>query len=120
MPRLRLFAILVLMAGGVVGASSFQAGRPWPPPLQRVSAESPVLSPAEELKTIYMPPGYHLELVASEPLIQDPVVIDWDSQGRLWLIELPGYKPDIQTPHHNDPVGRAVFLQDTNGNARRR
>ena len=32
-----------------------------------------------------MPPGYHLELVASEPLVQDPVVIDWDRGGRLWV-----------------------------------
>jgi glucose/arabinose dehydrogenase len=118
MTRLRLFATLLLIAGGAVAASSFQAGRPWPPPLQRVSDESPVLSPAEELKTIYMPPGYHLELVASEPLIQDPVVIDWDSQGRLWLIEMPGYMPDIQANHEHDPVGRVVVLQDTNGDGR--
>ena len=25
-----------------------------------------------------MPPGYRLELVASEPLVQDPIVMDWD------------------------------------------
>ena len=40
--------------------------------------ESPALSPDDALKTFYMPPGYHLELVASEPLVQDPIVIDWD------------------------------------------
>jgi mono/diheme cytochrome c family protein/glucose/arabinose dehydrogenase len=86
--------------------------------LQRVSDQSPVLSPAEELKTIVMPPGYHLELVASEPLIQDPVVIDWDSDGRLWLIEMSGYMNDIQANHEHDPLGRVVVLQDTNGDGR--
>jgi mono/diheme cytochrome c family protein/glucose/arabinose dehydrogenase len=118
MTRLRLFAVLVFMAGGVVAATGFQAGRPWPPPLRRVSDQSPVLSPAEELKTIFMPPGYHLELVASEPLIQDPVVMDWDSDGRLWVIEMPGYMPDIQANHEHDPVGRVVVLQDTNADGR--
>ena len=45
---------------------------PWPPGVQKVPDDSPALSPAEALKTFYMPPGYHLELVASEPLVQDP------------------------------------------------
>ena len=82
--------------------------------VQRVSADSPVLSPAEELKTIYMPPGYHLELVASEPLVQDPVVIDWDTEGRLWVVEMVGYMNDIQAGHEHDPLGRVVVLEDTN------
>ena len=40
-----------------------------------------------------MPPGYHVELVASEPLVQDPVAIDWDPDGRLWAVEMPGFMP---------------------------
>src|SRR5687767_5970696 len=96
MNHLRLFVALVFVAGAVAIGSGFQAGRSWPPSLQRVSDESPVLSPADELKTIVMPPGYRLELVASEPLIQDPVVIDWDNEGRLWAVEMPGYMLDIQ------------------------
>ena len=118
MPGWRPVAVLLVMAGGVVAASGFQAGRPWPPAVQRVGDQSPVLSPAEELKTIYMPPGYHLELVASEPLIQDPVVIDWDSDGRLWAIEMVGYMNDIQASHEHDPLGRVVVLEDTNGDGR--
>jgi len=54
MPRLRLVAVLVFIAGGAAAGAGFQAGRPWPPAVQRVSDESPVLSPAEELKTIVM------------------------------------------------------------------
>jgi glucose/arabinose dehydrogenase len=118
MNRPRLFAALVFVAGAVAIGSGFQAGRSWPPGLQRVSDESPVLSPADELKTIIMPPGYHLELVASEPLIQDPVVIDWDKDGRLWVIEMPGYMIDIQAARELEPLGRVVVLQDTNGDGR--
>jgi mono/diheme cytochrome c family protein/glucose/arabinose dehydrogenase len=118
MNRPRLFAALVFVAGAVAVGSGFQAGRSWPPDLQRVSDQSPVLSPADEIKTIVMPPGYHLELVASEPLIQDPVVIDWDKDGRLWVIEMPGYMIDIQATRELEPLGRVVVLQDTNGDGR--
>ncbi len=62
-----------------------------------------------------MPPGYRLELVASEPLIQDPIAIDWDPSGRLWAIELPGYMRDIKASGEYDPIGRIVVLEDANG-----
>ena len=114
----RLFAALVFTSGLVGTASAVQVGGPWPPPLQRVSDESPVRSPADELKSLVMPPGYHLELVASEPLVQDPVVIDWDNEGRLWVVEMTGYMNDIQASHEHDPTGRIVVLQDTNGDGR--
>ncbi|HMC78775.1 MAG TPA: c-type cytochrome [Vicinamibacterales bacterium] len=118
MTHSRLFAALAFAILAVTAGAGFQAGPPWPPSLQRVAAESPVLSPAEELKTIFMPPGYHLELVASEPLVQDPVVMDWDSDGRLWVVEMPGYMIDIQASREHDPLGRIVVLQDTNKDGR--
>jgi len=90
------------------------ANRPWPPGVQAVSPESPVLAPADALKTFYMPPGYHLELVASEPLIQEPVALDWDLQGRLWAVEMPGFMADLRGSNEHDPIGRVVVLQDTN------
>jgi len=62
-----------------------------------------------------MPPGYRLELVASEPLIQDPIAIDWDPAGRLWAIELPGYMRDIKATGEYDPVARIVVLEDKDG-----
>jgi hypothetical protein len=55
--------------------------------MQKVPGASAPLSPDEALKTFSMPPGYRLELVASEPLIQEPVAIDWDTDGRLWAVE---------------------------------
>ena len=64
--------------------------------------ESPPLSPEEALKKFYMPPGYRVELVASEPLIQDPVMIDWDGEGRMWAVEMPGYMPDINAKGEHD------------------
>ena len=58
------------------------------------------------MKTFHLPAGYYVELVASEPMIQDPVVIDWEADGRLWAVEMPGYMTDIQASRELDPVGR--------------
>lgn len=117
MPLSRLAAVAVLSALALMPLSAQQrspANRPWPPGVQKVPAESPVLSPSEELKTFYMPPGYHLELVASEPLIEAPVALDWDLQGRLWVVEMPGFMANLTGSNEHDPIGRVVVLEDTN------
>ena len=97
------------------GRQGSPPNRPWPPGVQAVLKESPVLSAADALKTFYMPPGYHLEMVASEPLVRDPILMDWDPEGRLWVVEMPGFVRDLQALEPNlDPIGRVVVLEDTN------
>jgi len=54
------------------------------------------LSPAESLKRVQLPPGYRLELIASEPLIHEPSGICWDERGRLFVSELHGYNLEGQ------------------------
>ncbi|MFO0898298.1 MAG: PVC-type heme-binding CxxCH protein [Pirellulales bacterium] len=56
----------------------------------------PALAPAEEAKAIEVPPGFHLELVASEPLITEPSGVCWDAEGRLYVCELHGYNLEGQ------------------------
>jgi glucose/arabinose dehydrogenase len=105
----------------VVAGDAYQsspANRPWPPAVQKTSGESPALSPEAALKTFHMPPGYRVELVASEPLIHEPVAIDWDTEGRLWAVEMPGYMADMTGSNEHDPIGRVVVLEDTNGDGR--
>lgn len=114
----RLCAVALLMVTIVVTGHGYQnapSNRPWPPGVLKVSAESPPLSPQEALKTFYMPPGYRLELVAGEPLIQDPVAIDWDLDGRLWAVEMPGFMADITGSNELEPIGRVVVLEDADG-----
>jgi hypothetical protein len=67
---------------------------------------------------LFLPPGYSIELVASEPLVQDPVAIDWDPEGRLWVVEMSGYMRNIAGSNERDPVGRVAVLQDENGDGR--
>ncbi len=55
----------------------------------------PYLSAEESLKTMHLPPGYHLELVVSDPIIHDPVVSVFDGNGRMYVAEMRSY---MQTP----------------------
>src|SRR5688572_4603931 len=114
--RIRVALFFVAIAA-VVGYAA-QSNKPWPPGLQQVPEESPPISPEEALKKFYMPPGYRVELVASEPLIQDPVMIDWDGEGRMWAVEMPGYMPDINGKGEHAPIGKVVVLEDTNNDGR--
>lgn len=110
--------VALLMAVTAVTGYGFQNTQPWPPGLQPVSDESPVLSPEAEMKTFYMPPGYHVELVASEPMIEEPILIDWDPDGRLWVVEQRGYMQDLTATNERAPLGRVSVLEDTNGDGK--
>ncbi|NOZ39904.1 MAG: hypothetical protein GXP24_06730 [Planctomycetes bacterium] len=74
--------------------------------------ESQALSPTDSLATIHVPEGYTIELVASEPLIRDPVALAWDEQGRLWVAEMSDYPLGIDG--QGKPGGRIRVLEDTN------
>src|SRR5690606_33150673 len=81
----------------------------------------PPLSPAEALKLFKLEEGFRIELAASEPMIADPIAMDIDSDGRLWVIDMPSYMP----VHDRDvletsalervPEARVTVLEDTNG-----
>ncbi|HTL03932.1 MAG TPA: c-type cytochrome [Vicinamibacterales bacterium] len=117
--RLRTFrfALIFIMAAAAAG-SAFQAGRTWPLPLQQVPEISTPLSPEDSLKTFSMPPGYHAELVASEPLVIEPVQIDFDADGRMWVVEMPGFMQDLKGTNEHALIGRIVVLEDTNGDGK--
>jgi mono/diheme cytochrome c family protein/HEAT repeat protein len=100
-----------------LSAGSAQSGS-WPPGLQTVSNQSPALSPEAEMKTFFLPPGYRVELVASEPLVENPVLIDWDPNGRMWVIEMLGYMQDLPATNEREPNGRISILEDTNADGK--
>lgn len=74
------------------------------------------LTPEQSLRAAHVHQGFTLELVAAEPLVADPVAIDWGPDGRLWVAEMADY------PYGSDgkgrPGGRIRFLEDTNGDGR--
>jgi putative membrane-bound dehydrogenase-like protein len=76
---------------------------------------SPPLTPAASKEAFVLQPGYRIDLVASEPLIGDPVQIAFDGRGDLWVVEMRGYMPDANGTGEMKPVGRVVKLHDQDG-----
>lgn len=76
---------------------------------------SPVRTPADEAATFQLEPGLKAQLVAAEPMVQDPVVMTFDADGRLWVVEMRGFMPNVNGEGENKPVGRVSVLEDTNG-----
>ena len=65
------------------------------PPSTLAIPPAPVLTPEEELATFRVPDDLAIELVASEPLVHDPVQAVFDARGRMWVVEMRGYMPDV-------------------------
>lgn len=87
----------------------------WPPPVRETPEKAPVLSAEEAKKTLVVPPGYRVELVASEPLVIDPIAIDFDADGRLWVLEMPGFMSEPGGANSREPINDVVVLEDRNG-----
>ncbi len=71
------------------------------------------MSPEESMQMIYLPAGYHLELVASEPMIKEPVAIVWDGNGSMYVAEMLTYMQDADATGEQEPRSRISLLQDT-------
>ena len=56
--------------------------------------------------------GFQVELLASEPLVSDPVAMEIDEAGRLYVVEMHGY------PLDKSGSGKVRLLTDTNGDGR--
>jgi mono/diheme cytochrome c family protein/glucose/arabinose dehydrogenase len=81
--------------------------------LPKGSDVAPVYTPTEELSRFRLADGYRLELVAAEPLVQDPVAIDFDADGRMYVVEMRAYMPNVQGTGESRPIGRVVVVEDT-------
>ncbi len=81
-----------------------------PSPATRTGGTRP-LSPAQSLARIEVPAGMRVELVAAEPLVVDPVAIDFGHDGRLWVVEMNDYPQGLGGRH--EPGGRVRCLEDT-------
>lgn len=80
-------------------------GKDWRTPARLASA----------LEQITLEPGFRLELVAAEPLIEAPVWITFDEHGRMWVVEMVGYMRDAEGGGETEPSGRIAILEDTDG-----
>ncbi len=79
---------------------------------------APVLSAEDEKQSFRVAPGYRVELVASEPLVQNPISFEFDPDGRIWVVEYQGYMRDLAGSGEGDPICRVVVLEDTDADGR--
>jgi len=73
----------------------------------------PAKSPNEALKTFETAGGFHMELVACEPIVVDPVAAEFDENGQLYVCEMRDY-PYKPKPGEK-PLGTIRLLRDKDG-----
>ncbi len=56
--------------------------------------------------------GFEIQLAASEPLIEAPVAMDFDDQGRMWVVEMRGFMPNLAGTGDTAANGRISILED--------
>jgi putative membrane-bound dehydrogenase-like protein len=73
------------------------------------------LSPKEALASFRLVPGFRIELVAAEPDVIDPVAMAFDEDGRLFVVEMPGYPNGGVGTGKPVIAGRVRLLEDRDG-----
>lgn len=73
------------------------------------------LTPEEQAKRFWLPPGYRLEPVLSDPVIQEPAQLAFDGNGRMFVLELRGYHQTLDGLDLTPPEGRISVHEDRDG-----
>jgi glucose/arabinose dehydrogenase/mono/diheme cytochrome c family protein len=125
----RLFGrILALgcLAGGLIACSNEVPAREQErkqdqeiPLYQRIETPpAPILTPSQALQAFRLAPGFHIEAVAVEPLLEDPVAMTWDEAGAMYVAEMRAYMPDSHGTGQTEPIGSVARLTDRDGDGR--
>src|SRR5689334_4753612 len=103
----------VTVAGLILTAVLSAAGLGAGPGEEDLARELPRIKPLEvgaALKSFRIHDGFHLEPVAVEPMVTDPVSVCYDADGRLYVVEMRGYPYPEETPS-----GHITRLEDRDG-----
>lgn len=63
-------------------------------------------SPADSLACIKTRPGFKVELMVSEPLVQSPIAFAWGPDGKFWVVEMGDYPLGVPLTPDPSPKGR--------------
>ncbi len=98
----KVLSAVVLLAAGSASALD-----------PNVKEQAHYLTPEESKATMTLAPGYEIELFASERdfPIKNPVAMQWDRQGRLWVACAPTYPHIKPEEKYKDYL---LVLEDTN------
>tara|TARA_R110001592_G_C13193089_1_gene753792 strand:- start:287 stop:2866 length:2580 start_codon:yes stop_codon:yes gene_type:complete len=70
------------------------------------------LSAKEEQKTFVLQPGYSMTPILTEPQIKEPAAIQFDGNGRMYVLELRSYMQDIDAVGELLPSSRISRWED--------
>src|SRR5690348_13349902 len=112
MKRLLPLLLFVFQGAGLLAARAmdeFIPARQDQPPNQPYS-------PAEAVSKMTVPEGFHVDLVASEPEIVNPIAMTFDERGRIWITESVEYPRKSAGPGRD----RVKVLEDFDDSGRAR
>lgn len=112
----RLGLVVVATTFVATGSQALRLNGQTPEAPVDYSAELPRIpptEPADALQTFTVAPGFRIEQVAAEPLVNSPVAMEFDENGRLYVCEMRGYSED-----RDAKLSRISVLDDTNGDGR--
>ncbi len=76
-------------------------------------------SPAESLKKITLPPGFRAQIFAAEPQVMQPIAMEFDDRGRLWVVENFSYPALKKNNGVTNPApDRILIFTDRDGTGR--
>ena len=84
-------------------------------PFAEIIRKTEPLSPAEEQKAFHLPPGFEIQLVASEPDIAKPMNMAFDNKGRVWVTQSREYPLPAPSGEGHDAIR---ILENFNGKGR--
>jgi mono/diheme cytochrome c family protein/glucose/arabinose dehydrogenase len=73
------------------------------------------LTPEEQAKRFLLPDGFAIEPLLADPLIQGPVGVTFDGDGRMYVLEMRSYMRDAAGSNSREPVSRISRHEDTDG-----
>ncbi|MCH9655359.1 MAG: HEAT repeat domain-containing protein [Planctomycetes bacterium] len=82
------------------------------------------LSPEKALKSFRMENGFRMELLAAEPLVTDPVAMQYDENGLAYVIEMNDYPytdkslDEAWAEQKSAPIGKVRVLEDVDGDGK--
>src|SRR5256885_12650682 len=117
--RSRLFLLAILVALNLWAQQGDPGDETQTPRVPReLIPSAPPLPPEQALKSFKVQSGFRIELVAAEPLVHNPIQIAFDPEGRLWVLEMRGYMPNIEGKGEFEKVGSVAVLEDTDGDGK--
>ena len=73
------------------------------------------LDPRDQQQRFQLPPGFKIAPILTDPLIQDPVGVTFDGNGRMFVLEMRSYMRDAEGSNSREPISRISRHEDTNG-----